>query len=197
MSEKFDIILSAFTGDYGAKLHVRHVARMVNMNRQTVSAELKRLEDERVLNSEVMGRNKLYFINGGNPKARIFMESAENRRRLEIIEKFSFMSRLADNVDSQCIAIMFGSYAKGGARKNSDVDVIIIGGKRKSDFGSFEKETGKTVHAFEMGEKKFIERLSEKDHLVTEAEKNHICLKNTERFVEIMWEAKYGKRETH
>ncbi|MBI2579317.1 MAG: nucleotidyltransferase domain-containing protein [Candidatus Aenigmarchaeota archaeon] len=191
MSEKIDIILSAFLGNYGAKLHVRQIARMVDMNRQTVSETLKKMEDSRVVDSETEGRNKLYFINSKSSKAKILLQNAENRKKLDICEKSPVLSRLVHYADSSSVILLFGSYAKGSERKDSDIDIIVING-RKNDFDAFEKETGKAVQAFEMSEKKFLERFLKKDHLVVEAAKNHVCLKNAERFVDIMWRANYG-----
>jgi len=62
MSEKIDNILKAFLPDYARKLHVRQIARMVGMNRQTASETLRLLERSRVLDSEISGKQKLYFI---------------------------------------------------------------------------------------------------------------------------------------
>ena len=55
-------------------------------------------------------------------------------------------------------ALLFGSYARGDATENSDIDVAIIGGAyfRKTDIFAFAEElrsrTGKEVDAFEMCE---------------------------------------------
>lgn len=55
-------------------------------------------------------------------------------------------------------AILFGSYARGEANENSDIDVIVVGGDkfRARDIFSFGEElremTDKNVDAFEMRE---------------------------------------------
>lgn len=55
-------------------------------------------------------------------------------------------------------ALLFGSYARGEATPDSDVDVIVFGGAafRKSDIFAFAEElrqlTGKSVDAFEICE---------------------------------------------
>lgn len=182
-------VLAAFLPDYAAKLHVRQIARMTNMNRQTVSETLKRMESERVLDSEISGRNKLYFINKSNQKAKILLANAENAKKIDICKKKE-ISRLVDYMDTTATVLLFGSYAKGVERENSDIDLLIIG--RKIDFKSFEKETGSEVQTFEMSEKEFLDKLIKKDHLVIEAVRNHVCLKNTEKFIDLMWRAVYG-----
>ena len=182
-------VLMAFLPDYGAKLHVRQISRLVNMNRQTASETLKKMEVERILDSEISGRNKLYLINKSNQKAKILVENAENKKKLDICKKRE-ISRLVEYLDCPAIVLLFGSYAKGIEKESSDIDLLIIG--RKKTFGKFEKETGSEVQTFEMSEKQFIDKLMKGDHLVIEAVRNHICLRNTERFVDIMWRATYG-----
>ena len=190
MSENIDIVLSAFLGDYASKLHVREISRITGMNRQTTSQTLKEMEKSRVMDSAVEGRNKMYFINGRSQKARILVERAENVKKLEICEKRQEIARLVQCLGTSSVALLFGSYAKGTERKESDIDIIFIGGKAVT--GTFEKETGKAVHKFEMSERKFLTGLAKKDHMVVEAARNHICLKNAERFVDLMWRANYG-----
>ena len=123
MSENIDNIqnaLMAFLPDYGAKLHVREIARMTNMNRQTVSATLKRMESDRVLDSEIAGRNKLYFINKSSPKAKILLENAENKRKMDMCKKKE-IARLIDYVDGTAVALLFGSYSKKKKSQGSEI----------------------------------------------------------------------------
>ena len=55
-------------------------------------------------------------------------------------------------------ALLFGSYARGDATENSDIDVVVFGGKdfKKTDIFSFAEDlrmlTGKDVDAFEICE---------------------------------------------
>ena len=193
MSEKIDNIqkvLTAFLPDYSAKMHVRQIARVINMNRQTASATLKKMEQARIMDSEIEGRNKLYFINKSSPKTKILLENAENAKKLDICKKKE-ISRLIDYLDEGAVVLLFGSYAKGNERASSDIDILFIG-RGKKNLGTFEKETAREVQIFKMSEKQFLGKLLRKDHLVIEAVRNHVCLRNTERFVDLMWRANYG-----
>lgn len=55
-------------------------------------------------------------------------------------------------------ALLFGSYARGDANENSDIDIIVIGGPdfRRTDIFSFAEDlrmiTGRDVDAFEISE---------------------------------------------
>ncbi len=193
MSGKVDKILQAFLPDYGRKLHVRQIARMVKINRQTASETLSSMERARILDSEISGRQKLYFINGSNVKAKIHLQNAENLTKSELCERKPFFLRLVEFIDASSVAVLFGSYAKGIEKKDSDIDLLVITDKAEQDFGIFEKETGKTVQSFRMNRNEFLERFFRKDHLVVEAVKYHVCLKNAECFVDVMWEAFYGR----
>ena len=190
MSENIDSVMTAFLPDFGAKLHVREIARLVKMNRQTASETLKKMEGERILDSQTEGRNKLYFINKASPKAKILIQNAENRKKLDICAKRREISRLVEYLDGSGVALLFGSYTKGIERESSDIDIMLIG--RGKDFGAFKKETGREVHVFEMEKKQFLGKLAKKDHLVIEAVRNHVCLRNAEKFIELMWRSVYG-----
>lgn len=191
MSQKNDNILGAFLSDYRAKLHVRQIARMVNMNRQTVSRALKEMEQERILNSAIAGRNRLYSINPQSKAAKIHIEQAENKRRVELVPKNKTIARLLDELPKNVIAVLFGSYAKSLQKKDSDIDILLIGGE-KPNLNRFEKETGKEVQTFCTTRKQFTEKFHKKDAAIIEMVKNHICLKDCEGFVDILWEVNYG-----
>ena len=195
MSGKIDNIqnvLLAFLADYSAKLHVREISRVTGMNRQTTSETLKRMEVERILDSEISGRNKLYFINRNSQKAKIIAANAENMKKMDICSKKREISRLVEYLDGTHAILLFGSYAKGIERESSDIDIMLIGGGERS-FKDFESETRTEVQTFEMSEKEFVDKLMKKDHLVIEAVRSHVCLRNTERFVDLIWRANYGR----
>lgn len=193
MSGKIDNmqkVLAAFLPDYGAKLHVREIARTIKMNRQTASETLKEMEHARILDSEIAGRNTLYFINKSSQKAKILMVDAENSRKMDICSRKREISRLVEHLDTTAVTLLFGSYAKGTERESSDIDVMLIGGGKKPDLSG--AEIGAEIQVLDMSEKQFLNRLAKKNHVAVEVAQNHVCLKNTERFVDLMWRANYG-----
>ncbi|MBW6461852.1 MAG: nucleotidyltransferase domain-containing protein [DPANN group archaeon] len=191
MSDNVNTILQAFLPDYSIKMYVREIAIVTSINRQTVSETLKVMENERLLDSKISGRQKIYFLNSKNQLTKLKVINAENTMRMAILNK-RIISTLIKYLDMTSTVIIFGSYAKGTERKDSDIDLLIISDE-KYDFERFEKETGKNIQAIYMKSDEFINGFFQKDPLISEIVKDHICLKNTETFVDILWEVNYGK----
>lgn len=171
---------------------MREIARTVCMNRQTASEILKLMEKERLMDSEIVGRQKMYFLNFSNMLTKLRMINAENVIRMNMCRNRT-ISTLMKSLDTSSMVVLFGSYAKSTERKDSDVDLLIIP-KKKHDFERLEKEIGKRIQVFYMEPKEFIEGFFRKDSLIAEIAKNHVCLRDTEAFVDILWEGNYGKR---
>src|SRR3989338_2735948 len=129
MSSNSDTVLLAFLRDYSGKLHVREIGRLVKMNRQTASQTLKSMEQKRILNSEISGKQKKYYLNRGLV-AKLHVINAENLKRIEICEKKPVIARLPQYIETKNIFLLFGSYAKDTERNNSDIYVAIIGEKK-------------------------------------------------------------------
>ena len=191
MSENTNKILQAFLPDYSINLYVREIAKIIGLNRQTVSETLNLMERNRLLNSKISGRQKTYSLNFRNQLTKLNMINAENTMRMNIYKKRT-ISTLMTYVDKSTTIILFGSYAKGTERKDSDIDILILSDK-KYDFKRFEKETGKTIQVIYMSYEVFLDGFFRKEPLILEIVNTHICLKNTEFFVELLWEANYGK----
>ena len=82
---------------------------------------------------EVEGKNKTYFLKRSTEaKAYIFM--VENYKLVQIIKKYPNLRSVFEKIqqDSRIkLAILFGSYAKGTAKPDSDIDIFIETNDRK------------------------------------------------------------------
>ena len=192
MSDNVNTILQVFLPEYSRKIHVREIARLTGINRQTVSEILKSMENERLVDSEIVGRQKLYFLNFRNMLTKLRINNTENTIRMNMCKNRT-ISILMKSLDISSPVVLFGSYAKGTERKDSDIDLLILSNKKYNP-ERFEKETGKKTHIFHMKPKEFVEGFFRKDTLIAEIVKSHVCLRNTEAFVDLLWEVNYGKR---
>ena len=85
--------------------------------------------------------------------------------------------------------IIFGSFAKLTADKNSDLDLLIISEKeQKLPFHLLPYKT----HEIILSENSFIKAIKEQETLIKEIEEKHIILNNHSFYVNIMW-GQYGK----
>ena len=155
--------------------HARSLARSLGINHMTALRVLRSLVAENVLDYSVMGRNKIYRLKT-TIEAKNAVLMAELHKLDLLLKKHPSLRRIITTIqddDRVHLAVLFGSFAKGTAKKDSDIDLYV--------------ETQDPVV------KKDLARLSSKlsvkigayDHenpLLAEIEKDHVIIKGVEIF---------------
>ncbi len=169
-SEILDILL-------GEEIHARALAKRLEINHMTAIRNLKELVDENVLEFRKDGRNKVYFMKK-SMEARNYALISELYKLNKILKKYPELRKTIKEIQQNKgigLAVLFGSYAKGTANKNSDVDVFIETNDR-----SIKKE-------LELLDSRLGVKIGEYDRsnsLIKEIEKNHVIIKGAELFYE-------------
>ena len=133
MEEKpaiFFNVLSLYRSNYDASLHARAIGKLLKTSHMTLQPHLKRLEELKVLNSTLVGRNKQYTLNKENILTKYYLTATEQLVTLKFIEENFLMRKLAEHLNGINIVIpfiLFGSYAKGYVKEESDIDLFLIG----------------------------------------------------------------------
>ena len=125
-------ILSLYRTDYIAKLHMRAMAKLLGTNHMTLLPHLKRLEENKILQTETVGKNKQYTLNKNNLLTKYYLIVTEGFVTISYLQKTLIIKKLAEhlnNIGIQNPLILFGSYAKGYATEESDIDLFSIGKK--------------------------------------------------------------------
>ena len=114
----------------------------------------------------------------------------------EITQKTNFLNKhqtIANLFKSdERIVGVFGSYAKGTQKKDSDIDLFIIGEKTSQDYATKAKVYDLNISIKYFSPKEFKDLLKKKNPLIREIIENHITLFNVERFIEYLWRDYYG-----
>ena len=117
-----DRILLEFFAKPATAAHVREMARRVHASPPTVGAELAELARLGILQTQAIGRSLVYSVNDRSPLL------AEIRGLVEKTIGIEAMIRKAlDGLPGVEAAYIFGSYAAGTAKAQSDVDLLLIG----------------------------------------------------------------------
>lgn len=107
--------------------HVRGVAKKLGESHSTVLRKLNNLKKENVVDSKVEGKNKIFFLKD-NIIAKNYIKKAELQKLSILLRKYPELGVLFEEIlkkiDEKLI-VLFGSYAKGLAKKDSDIDVYI------------------------------------------------------------------------
>ena len=188
-------ILSIFSGDYTLKMHGREISRLSNTGQRTTSNYLKFLEKEKILVSEIKGRTKDYSLNLNNESVKHLLVMAEEFRTIKFIEsKYGikdFFASVSDLING--FIIVFGSYAKNQADKQSDLDVLIIGSYNKEKFKKIANRYPYKLHLINMTKAEFIKGIRKKDNFSVEVIKHHIIIKGHNMIINHFWRFYNGR----
>ncbi|MBU3923403.1 MAG: nucleotidyltransferase domain-containing protein [Nanoarchaeota archaeon] len=168
---EFEVLLSLLKKE----MHGRELAKELGTSLTRVQSILNDLRDGNVLDYRKVGKNHIYFIKK-NIVSRSYVLSAENYKFVRVVSKHPFLEPLFEDIISKSgsgLIVLFGSYVKGNARKESDVDIYIEGvdEKVKKDVEKVSDLVSVKIGAFD------------KDALlVREIIKDHVIIKGGEEF---------------
>src|SRR3989344_3413881 len=123
-------VLEEFLGDYTGSFTGSYIARKRSLNQKPVAKTLNRLEDEGFLRSRTAGNNKEFSLNLDNPEpVKNFIIAAEHLRTAVFLKKNPMVKEVLAKARPALggIVVVFGSYAKGVQKKDSDLDVFVAG----------------------------------------------------------------------
>lgn len=107
--------------------HVRGIAKMLNESHSTILRKLNNLQKENVIDSKKEGKNKIFYLKK-NIISRSYILQAELYKLTKLLrgnpELGIIFEEILKKTDEKLI-ILFGSYAKGLAKKDSDIDIYI------------------------------------------------------------------------
>ena len=157
------------------ELHPRGIAGRLDTNHMTVIRTLNRLADENVVDFRTVGKNKIYFLK----------RTLEGRNSVMMTEYYKLSKAVGHypvlrgivlavrGIHEVPLAVLFGSYAKGTAKPDSDIDLFIQSRDRglKKDL-----EARNSRLSVKLGD------IDVSNLLIREIVKDHVILKGVERF---------------
>jgi predicted nucleotidyltransferase len=155
----------------------RELARSLNTNPMSVIRSLRQLMKNKVVDFKAVGKSKVFFLRS-TIQGFTYACMAEEHKRLRLFEKYPSLSILAEDILKKTdsgLVILFGSYAKFSANKESDIDIYVETSDRKVKTELEQINSGLSVKIgiFDM-----------EDLLIREIIKNHIILRGTEYYYE-------------
>lgn len=173
-------ILNEFLGDYSIELTGSFIAKKKELNQKTTANYLQNLENEGILKSRTQGKNKNYFLNIKDKEIiNNFITAIEHIKTIEFYKKNLIIKEISEKIKESIngSALIFGSYAKEIQKKDSDLDILIIGNCN-------EKEIEKIGNTYNIEINLKVYQKFKKDILIKEAIKNHIFIKNSEQIIQ-------------
>lgn len=184
-------ILSHYLDDYKKSLHLREISRETKIDVKATQLQLKKLEKINVLSSTIRGKNKEYVLNLNNVITKYYLIMAEIFAAVIYLQKNFLIKKVMLEIENKIDdpLILFGSFAKGGYTKESDIDLFIISEKKiqRNMVLKTASLVGRDINIKSANESKFLGGLKNKDPLISEVISNHIILKGADKFCDIMW----------
>ncbi len=177
-------VLALYTGDYNARFYLREIAKLAKLPLKTCQNTLINLEKEKILKSKIEGKNKYFFLNLENINVKYSLVKAEIYKTEAFLGKYDGFNSFLKPLDTNSIILVFGSFARLKADKNSDLDLFIV--SDKEDKFSYHLLPYK-VHKNNLKEESFRKAIFKKEPLIKEIENNHIILNNHSSYVNIFW----------
>jgi len=110
-----------------ANLHPRGLAEKLQTNHMTIARKLRHLVDENIADYRTEGKNNVYFLKK-SIEGRNAAMIAEVYKQSRIVSTYPVLRGIFQEVQEMReipLALLYGSYAKGLPKKNSDIDIYI------------------------------------------------------------------------
>lgn len=147
-------------------LHIRELARRTGKDPMGVRRELDRLEMAGIVTKSTLGRRSQYRLNANCP---VFHEL-----RMLILKTVGAVGQLRDALVSIAkhiqVAFIYGSFATGEIRPESDIDLMVIGevsfGEVVEAISVAEKQLGREVNPTVYSPKEYSEKIADGHHFL-------------------------------
>ena len=150
---------------------------------------VKQLTDQKVLRIKLVGQAKVVTLNLTHPVLKAHLVHSSFAESQEFLKTQPIIRKIAHDLDTRDIVIVFGSYAKGKQMEKSDIDMLIINkdGKRTISFSKAELLYKKKINPIFITKKEFRDMLKENEENVgKQVLKYHIILNNPDKFWEVV-----------
>ncbi len=176
-------VLSLFTKGYEKEYYIREVEKILNISSRTALVTLAKLEKIGILESQTKGKIKTYIIRKSIISREFFLLT-EQYKKIQFLEKNHLIKEVLEKTDVflEGIVIVFGSYAKGIQKDDSDLDLFIVGKFDEKNIKEVGKKYGININIKSYPKKIFEKEINE-DILLKEIVNNHILIKYAEKFV--------------
>lgn len=157
--------------------HIRGIAKKLNESHSTILRKLNMLQKANVIDSKREGRNKIFFLKK-NIISRSYIYKAEINKLIKIIKKHPKLGVIFEEIlkkTKEKTIILFGSYAKGIEKENSDIDIYV---------NTKNRNTKKIIEDINSKINVKIGIFNTKSLLIKEIIKDHIIIRGVEELYE-------------
>ena len=166
-SKARQIILRAFFTSPEKEYYTRQLSSVYKISVGNIHREIKKLLSLGILKVRNVGNIKLFSLNKQNP---VYEELRNIFYKTEGVVKL--VQDALVNINNIQIAFVYGSFAKGDERQDSDIDIFLIGDgidedKLVSSISSLEKELFREINYTSYTKNEFRKEKKKKNSFVS------------------------------
>ena len=178
-------IMAFYTSNLNASLYGRDLARKLKANQRTVQLSLNILEKEKIIKSKRNGKNKEFLLNRENPLTKQILIMAEIFKSYTTLSSNFELHQIISDVikHTNGVVLIYGSFIKGYATKESDLDILIIGRMDITEEETLKSKYSREIHTMFLNEREFVDGLKKKANFILEVAENHLICQGFEKFI--------------
>lgn len=168
-------ILEFFLSNPNTKIHIKGLARELNISPQTSNRYLRLYEAEKLLESETVGNVVQFYLNNRHALVKELKIFYFNM----LLHESNFIDNLIQHNPDIINLLLYGSHASGEYSEKSDIDLLILSQSKRIDISAvkqLEKQLSKEaqVSIYTIGE--WRELIKKDDPFVKSVLNKHILL---------------------
>lgn len=180
-------VLEVFFQNPGKERNAREVSQKSSLSYGTIYNYLNDLEKRKFLSSKKAGKSTMFKPNMSNLELLKYFEILEIRNTREFLQAHKKEKKMLDSIlknqEEIRLASLFGSFAREEHVKESDIDLLVVGNKKKleeeinkkcKDFGITK---GKEINPVFTQVNEFRRGIHKKDKFYKELWKDRVILK--------------------
>ncbi|MEW6328963.1 MAG: nucleotidyltransferase domain-containing protein [Candidatus Micrarchaeota archaeon] len=159
---------------FGKPLHIREIARRIDITPIYVKKELENLERLGLVSSAKVGNLSVWEINKLSP---IYKEMKDIFLKTESLG--GYLQEVFKKTSVE-FALIYGSFAKGTENEKSDIDLLIVGEIKQSvlinTISGIERKISREINYIVWTKEEFLKNAKKKHHLLINIIKNPVIM---------------------
>lgn len=157
-SKLINEIIAYFFINPKKRIYLKQLSDVLAVDAGNLSRKIKELETEGIINSEVEGRQKYFFLNSGYPLLAEVKKIHETQFSLPLLIKNSLV-----DIKGLKEVYIFGSYAKNTMTGDSDIDLLLVGSHDSLQVRRvilpLQKKIGRDINIIDFSEQEYEEKI--------------------------------------
>jgi len=175
ITHKWVEVLRPFSENYFSKLSASKISELSKFPQQSASRILNQLIKLNLIKFKTEGKNKLFYFDFNIENSKSLLKIIEIHKSIDFNLNYTEVGIIFNKILKYCSGIiLFGSYAKGKNKKNSDLDLIILDSKNKEKIKEIIEISPFKINAHFFSSKKFCFLFESGDILVKEIFRGHV-----------------------